>query len=590
MSQAEEDEFLWEWIQLTSDVEDLGQVNGEKDAQSVRSLNVQCAGRNVELQVVITDYFPLQLPTIRVHPPHALGVLPHVDPEGIVCVFDSEGVLLNSEKPEAILEEAVKKAQEVIAAGLEQRNVTDFTDEFEAYWAPLHPHRICVLLHAALGEAPCRVTVTQENNAQRFVVSERELSEKHRSHIFKKLGNVYQGVYVPLTCISPLVPPERTDTHWTNEQLHDLLNTHVSSTHRSQLTALFDLLPQRRHFLILGVRRTDGKRTFFGVGWCAKPHSKRGPRVRFPLFPLDNTTQRQRIASISFPLVFRRVDAKFLIERGGGHLPLLSRHVIVVGCGAVGSVVADLIVKAGVGRISLVDFDVLELGNIHRNQLGAQYEGISKAVALRSDLAVRFPHLETTAYPERVEALLQRTPTFFDDADLVIFATGNHTVELEMNERMHARRSSPAALHTWLEPLGLGGHALLTNIAFNADRSGCFKCLFEDRDDGIFWNKASFAAPNQSFTKRTSGCLTSFVSYGGIDATRTACLAADIARRFLIELKGEHSLRSWRGESNEFEEQGYRLSDRYTNSTQDSLDRQCLEYKSITCPICHPYP
>lgn len=589
MTWSEEDNILWAWVDQAPDIEDLGSV--EEDYGSgvldVRALRVVWSNQQVELRLHLPAEFPLRLPTIFIHNHNLLGIIPHVDSFGQICFIESEGVLLDADRPEAILQQSLELARGVVEAGLRGENQADFADEFDAYWGPQHPNRTCVLLQSPLGDQPLQLVITRRCENM-FVASAVELCPDEEARLLGRAERTYRGVYVPLERASVLSPPGDPKACWTRAKLLDVLKNHVSTNHRERLGELFDLPVQRLHFLIFGAPRSDNHRTFFGVGWCSRPDKKKGPRVRFPLTANTHSSSTSRTSRLlkTFPLVFERIDPQFLVERGGGHPALLSRHVMIVGCGAVGSVIADLIVKTGVGRLSLVDFDRLELGNIHRNQLGAQYKGMLKTKALASELSRHFPHLQVDQHVGRVEMILIQNPRLFNDVDLVIFATGNHTVELEMNERLYTRQLPTAALFTWLEPLGIGGHALLTNVPTNTDRTGCFRCLFEDREDGLFWNKASFAAPEQNFAERTSGCSTSFVSFGGIDATRTACLASEIARQYLVDSRGDHVLASWKGDSTDFERQGFELSYRYRNSTQDTLDQRRLHYKSPVCPIC----
>lgn len=52
-----------------------------------------------------------------------------------------------------------------------------------------------------------------------------------------------------------------------------------------------------------------------------------------------------------------------------GQEQLRSSSVAVVGCGALGSVIADGLVRAGIGSLRLIDRDVLELHNLQRQVL-----------------------------------------------------------------------------------------------------------------------------------------------------------------------------------------------------------------------------
>jgi adenylyltransferase/sulfurtransferase len=66
-----------------------------------------------------------------------------------------------------------------------------------------------------------------------------------------------------------------------------------------------------------------------------------------------------------------------------GQRRLLASHALVVGCGALGSMVADTLVRAGVGTLSLVDRDTVELTNLQRQVLFDE-----------SDVAARLPKAE----------------------------------------------------------------------------------------------------------------------------------------------------------------------------------------------------
>src|SRR5689334_12503128 len=67
-----------------------------------------------------------------------------------------------------------------------------------------------------------------------------------------------------------------------------------------------------------------------------------------------------------------------------GQEALLEAHVVVVGCGALGSFHAGAMARAGAGRITIVDRDYVEPSNLHRQWLFEESdaaEALPKAVA-----------------------------------------------------------------------------------------------------------------------------------------------------------------------------------------------------------------
>ncbi len=73
-----------------------------------------------------------------------------------------------------------------------------------------------------------------------------------------------------------------------------------------------------------------------------------------------------------------------------GQARLGAAHAVILGCGALGCAVADLLARAGVGRLTLIDRDVVEWTNLQRQVLfdeAAAAAGMPKAEAARVRLA-----------------------------------------------------------------------------------------------------------------------------------------------------------------------------------------------------------
>src|SRR5438094_7916244 len=72
-----------------------------------------------------------------------------------------------------------------------------------------------------------------------------------------------------------------------------------------------------------------------------------------------------------------------------GQRKLLAGRALVVGCGALGSVIANTLARAGVGKLRIVDRDFLELNNLQRQVLYDEDDvaaGLPKAIAARNRL------------------------------------------------------------------------------------------------------------------------------------------------------------------------------------------------------------
>ena len=78
---------------------------------------------------------------------------------------------------------------------------------------------------------------------------------------------------------------------------------------------------------------------------------------------------------------------------------LKKAHVVVIGCGALGSPISETLVRAGVGKLTIADRDYVEMSNLQRQQLFTEQDalnGVPKVVAaerrlkeIRQDCEIR---------------------------------------------------------------------------------------------------------------------------------------------------------------------------------------------------------
>ncbi len=92
----------------------------------------------------------------------------------------------------------------------------------------------------------------------------------------------------------------------------------------------------------------------------------------------------------------------------------------IAGCGGLGSNIAVSLVRAGIGRLILVDFDRVEPSNLNRQHFFLSDIGQLKVEALSRHLTAINPDVRIQSHPERLDA--DRTPVVFREADLLLEA------------------------------------------------------------------------------------------------------------------------------------------------------------------------
>jgi molybdopterin/thiamine biosynthesis adenylyltransferase len=125
-----------------------------------------------------------------------------------------------------------------------------------------------------------------------------------------------------------------------------------------------------------------------------------------------------------------------------GQEKLLKSHVLVIGAGGLGSAAAPYLAAAGIGTITLMDFDAVELTNLQRQIMHTQHSvGSSKVDSGKRFLEALNPTVRVTALQERatasnLEALLPCVDVVLDCTDnfatrqLINSACAQHRVAL----------------------------------------------------------------------------------------------------------------------------------------------------------------
>lgn len=154
-----------------------------------------------------------------------------------------------------------------------------------------------------------------------------------------------------------------------------------------------------------------------------------------------------------------------------GQQRLRSSHVLVVGCGALGSAAVDLLARSGVGRITVVDRDFVELSNLQRQLLFDEADaaaGTPKAVAaaaavrrVNSDVVVEAVVADLT--PDNVSALV-------DAADVVVDGTDNLETRYLIND------ACVKAHVPWIYGGAVGSTGM--SMVVVPGETACFRCLF----------------------------------------------------------------------------------------------------------------
>ena len=136
------------------------------------------------------------------------------------------------------------------------------------------------------------------------------------------------------------------------------------------------------------------------------------------------------------------------------HKAFSSATVAVCGLGGLGSNIAIALARAGVGRLILIDFDCVDITNLHRQGYKAAQIGMYKTEALANNLREIAPYIELEVRTERITE--ENAVTLLSDADIICEAFDDveckamfaNTVLLELPDKYLIAASGMAGMGT----------------------------------------------------------------------------------------------------------------------------------------------
>jgi adenylyltransferase/sulfurtransferase len=161
-----------------------------------------------------------------------------------------------------------------------------------------------------------------------------------------------------------------------------------------------------------------------------------------------------------------------------GQEKLLAARVLIIGLGGLGSPVAMYLAAAGVGHLTLVDFDAVDLSNLQRQIAHTSARiGVNKAASAAQSVRELNPEVAL----ECIEQLLDEQALLdqIKQADVVVDCTDNFQTRFAINAACVAAKV----------PLVSGAAIRLEGqVAVFDSRDGnspCYRCLYEEDSDDL---------------------------------------------------------------------------------------------------------
>ena len=147
---------------------------------------------------------------------------------------------------------------------------------------------------------------------------------------------------------------------------------------------------------------------------------------------------------------------------------LQAARVLIVGLGGLGNPAAQLLARAGVGELVLVDPDGVEISNLQRQILFSEAElGQNKAEAAARHLHTDNPAVRVQVWPQRATA--ENLPRLLEGCTLVLDCSDNFATRDALNR---------ACVRAGVPLLSAAAIGLTGQLALFLPQRGCYACVF----------------------------------------------------------------------------------------------------------------
>jgi molybdopterin/thiamine biosynthesis adenylyltransferase len=457
---------------------------------------------------------------------------PHVESDGVLCLLPNMAEW-DPDDPSAValglLHRSIILIEELLEGGIIDR---DFREEFVTYWG-YKAHSQGKSLYSLVTPRPDSRRVRIWRGKGLEVVGEDH--ESLATWVHHRFGDKTPVKTEAAAFIWLDTPPLPADYPETAAELY-LMTDRIGDGARTILEEVASDEPDE--VLVLFGAMGRGGAALIGVK-VPNPKRRKG-RPRAPDEPLSVGFRPRHVPQPlllgrffgALPVVrtqVQRADAAWVHGRGQDSRShrLLGATVVFVGCGSVGAPVACALAQAGVGRIMLVDPEILGWPNVGRHPLGATDVGRNKAEALAERIRTDYPHLTVEHRPYGLHQLIAQDGDLLAAADLIVAATGNWVAESALNRWHVAQGRTRPILYAWTEAHAFAGHA----VAIGAG-DGCLQCHI-----------GRTGAPNLTVIEWPEGggatleepaCGAHYQPYGPVELAYVTATVADVAMDCLL--------------------------------------------------------
>ena len=479
----------------------------------------------IDASLCIKSDFPRSSPEIFIKTEY-YGKWPHVEKNGKLCLFGPSTTFRQSDK-EGIIECTIKRAYSLLNKSIKGENTADFKNEMHSYWEQCAPNKINTRIISILTPTP-KTKIVSAHWAKGFVLladntkqAKQWLSNYYDGATQKKY-KFFDSIFVNIG--DNIICP--TDYPKNGIDLLKLLNAfsiNIDDEIQKTFTELSPLI-----IICINVKTKDGNCLVASIQ--KRSHNDKQIENGFRGFDKmpPHLFKNRIFGSKLYNVNVERADVSWVHGRDkNSDVDVLSKKTVtVIGCGSVGSPVAELLLESGIGKINLIDGENLSTANVSRHVLGMDSTGKSKAQELCSKFRRSYPHLAVQEHHGKWDKI-RGIRGIFESSDLILELTADTYSRQKLNawHTVENKRNIPI-IYGYTENHATAGFCITIGQS-----GGDIECALDERGQYVLkitkWLDGDI--------HQEAGCGAEFASYGAIELQHTTSLIAQKTVEVLLQ-------------------------------------------------------
>lgn len=502
----------------------------------------------------IDDDFPYVLPKIRLGEAakQLLSGRPHVFVGGFLCTFGSDVVFPNYYRPDMIIIETIEKAISIICDANREKDEEAFIDEFKSYWegniqdepkVDLFVDDLSVFqILYCLNTVKEILVAESSEKVIKIAKSALKYDEDHKE--------IFTAILIPIDSINEAMSAS-SQKNW-----FDIIKTH---SYAYDQYCCFLRNNTKQAFLVIFTFEVEHN-------WipCGFKHSALGDHPSFEngTTPVSLVLMGSEGDKIIKRIKVRDCSQNRLFSRGGiGHLFPISK-VAIVGCGSLGSHLANLLADCGIKQFSLFDYESLSVDNVARHLCGYFHVGSAKTSAIYFYLKLKNPNISCDCTDVNIHTVLRSSIDLLNECDAIFITTADIAIDAHTISCLCERTIIKPLIIMWLEPYAIAAHVIVLQKPQD---------IFAELYDGQFNYKYSVLQHADDYQKRDSGCQATYVQYSSLHVEMFVCAFLDYLFLNNIFLTNSNYRFFWLGSNGIAEKFNLEINDQYKDLQWNTL-------------------